>query len=186
MGAWWTIVKLGAGIFGTLNLAFTILGKIFKFFGKDKVAADCVVTAHEIHHFERMFLSAAVYPAPVQYAAYVAASGLKKGVAKMKGKETEKFLSYAEFNSPEHAEEKEAAQDLCHVMLMVAIIVEAAGHVTHAAHDALSGIWKSFSGLHASAEIGVETAGAAHAAGGALRAGTDIVKGIARVAASQV
>ena len=189
LAGWWTVTKTVIGTAGIVITSLKIAAKIFKYFKKDEVAKKLEHYAHVLHELEIKFAKVFVYPAPVAYAAYVAASALKKGVAAATDKQAERLLKYNEFNSPEHKEQKKAAEKLVHVALLSVIVIEAITHLVHAVHEIMTHTAQAVKTVaHSGAEIGIEGSGVVKGAGTAAKAGTDIARvgRAAAVAGSQV
>ena len=174
--AWWTAIKAIIGILGGLSLACKLLAAVFKkALKREDWAKKMEHYQHVFHELEEKALKVVAYPAPVAYAAYVAASGVKKIAAMGAGKETTKLLTYEEFNSPEQKEEKKAAEKLIHAALLSAIVFEAISHVGHAIRELAENTSHALSSIgHSAAEIGKETPEIVKASRAATAAGVQI------------
>lgn len=166
--AWWAIVKTIVGILGGAALGCKLLAAVFeKAFNKPDIAKKLKHYEHVFHELEEKALRFVAYPAPVAYAAYIAASDIKAMVQKGKVKK----LSYKEFNSPENKQEKQEAEKLIHTALLIAIIFEAISHIGHAVHELAKNTSHALESIgHSAAEIGKETSAVSKtikAAGGA-------------------
>ena len=154
---WWAIVKLVTLILGSFTLACKTLAYIFKKVLKlENWGEKLEHLSHTFHELEEKALRILVYPAPVSYAAYVAVSKIKKIPT----------VTYKEFNSEEHKNDKEAAEKILHVAVLSAIILEAVVHIGHALLEFSknsSGAMKSIS--FGAYEVGKEAGGIASKVG---------------------
>jgi hypothetical protein len=171
-GAWWATIKTIIGVLGGASLGCKLLAAIFeKVFNKPDIAKKLKHYEHVFHELEEKALRVLAYPAPVAYAAYIAASDLKGIIQKGKAKK----LSYDEFNSPEHKEEKVAAEKLIHTALLFAIIVEAITHIGHAVKELAQNTSHALESIgHSAAEISKEAPALSKTARGAATAGAQI------------
>jgi gas vesicle protein len=174
VGVWWAAVKAAVGFLGGLSLACKLLAAIFeKAFNKPDIAKKLKHYEHVFHELEEKALRVLVYPAPVSYAAYLTASGLKKMSAS--NKKPKKLLSYEEFNSPENKDEKVAAEKLIHTALLLAIIFEAVSHIGHAIKELAENTSHALESIgHSAVEIGKEASALPKAARVAVTAGAQI------------
>lgn len=171
-GAWWAAIKTIIGLLGGASLACKLLAAIFeKAFNKPDTAKKLKHYEHVFHELEEKALRVLAYPAPVSYAAYIAASDLKGMMQKGKTKK----LSYKEFNSPENEEEKKAAEKLIHTALLSAIIVEAISHIGHAVKEFAQNTHHAIETIgHSAVEIGKEASAVSKTVRGAAAAGAQI------------
>lgn len=189
ISAWYTFSKT---VITSLSLLiFVIEGaeKVTKLLGLKKAANVFKKIAHFLEKVEDWFVSKAIFPAPVQYAAYLALTGAKKLAGKSTG---EKTLSFKEYQSPENKETREKVVKGLKIALLSVIVVEALVHLAHALNGFFSDMFKSAKEmLHAGEHAGIEGRNVAKTAGeigktaGEFRSGASGLAG-ASAAASQV
>lgn len=194
LGAWYAFSKT---VITTLSLIIFVtesVEKITKLLGLKKVSEVFKKIAHFLEKIEDWFVAKAIFPAPVQYAAYLALTGVKKIAGKAGG---EKVLSFKEFQSPENKETREKVLKGLKIVLLCVIIVEALIHFAHALQNFVkevveSEIIKSAKEMmHAGEHAGLEGRGAVKTAVGLGKSAKDIRTGAiglagATAAASQV
>jgi hypothetical protein len=152
VSAWYAFSKT---VVTTLGLIIFLLeggAKIAKLLGFKKAEHLLEKIAHFTEKIEKWFLAKAIFPAPVQYAAYLALQGAKK----VAGKEG-KVLSIKEFQAPENKEVKEQVLKGLKIALLCVIVVEALTHLMHALHEFFENIYHSAAkALHAGEHAGLE------------------------------
>ena len=174
LGVWWAAIKVVVGFLGGLSLACKLFAVIFeKAFNKPDIAKKLKHYEHVFHELEENALRVLAYPAPVSYAAYLAASGLKK--MSVQNKKSQKLLSYEEFNSPENKDKKLASEKLIHTALLLAIIFEAVSHIGHAILELAENTSHALESIgHSAVEIGKEASALPKMARAAAAAGAQI------------
>lgn len=152
MSAWYTFSKT---VVTSLSLViFLVEGaeKITKLLGMKKATDVFKKIAHFLEKVEEWFVAKAIFPAPVQYAAYLALVGAKKVAGK-----AEKILSFKEFQSPDNKELKEKVIKGLKIALLCVIVGEALVHIAHALESFFHDIVKSAKDiLHAGEHAGIE------------------------------
>lgn len=171
---WWTFMKTLVGVCGLTTLVLKILEKICDKLGYKNVQEKLHNIEHSVHEFEEIALEYTAFPAPIQYAAYLAFNVVSGDVV-------ESTLSYKEFTDENNKDGKKA-KDITFKVLKVAILapllVDAVTHLAHSLH----GVFNSFS---STVEVGTA---AAHTGSESLAVGKTAA-GIAKAtgrAASQV
>ena len=152
LSAWYTFSKT---VVTSLSLViFLIEGaeKITKLLGMKKASGVFKKIAHFLEKIEEWFVSKAIFPAPVQYAAYLALAAAKKVTGK-----TDKVMSFKEFQSPENKETKEKVIKGLKIALLCVIVAEALAHIVHALDTFFHDIAKSAKDIfHAGEHAGIE------------------------------
>jgi len=165
-------------------LVFALEGaaKISAMLGLKKVEHFLESLAEKLEKVEEWFIEKVVFPAPIQYAAYLALAGGKKVVSKS----ADKVLSYKEFNSPENKETKESVAKGLKIVLLVVIVSEALLHIGHAVFDFFKNVKDSLVQIaHGAEHVGLETRGAVRLGGELAKGGREIAKGGAEIAAAR-
>jgi len=174
ISVWYGFSKTVVTTLGLLVFLLEGGAKLCKVLGLKKAEHVLEKVAHFLEKIEDWFVAKAIFPAPVQYAAYLALSGGKK----LAGKK-EKTLSFKEFQSPENKETKESVIKGLKIALLCVIIVEALLHVAHALHDFFENLYKSAEKvLHAGEAAGIEGRGIAKLGAELGKAGSETAKDV--------
>jgi hypothetical protein len=176
IGAWYTLSKTVVTTCSLTAFALEQAASMAKFLGFKKLEHVLESIAKKIEHAEEWFLKKVAFPAPVQYAAYLAFTGAKK----IRG-DAQKFLSFKEFQADK--ELKENVIKGLKIALLLTIVVEALSHIGHALMDFFENVKKSAMQIvHGIEHVGLETRSAAKTGAELAKAGKDVLA--ARAAAS--
>jgi len=180
LSAWYAFAKVVVTSVGLLVFLLESSAKISELLGLDKAKDVLEKLAHFFEKIEDWFLTKAIFPSPVQYAAYLAISGAKKVVGK---KDKDDMLSYEEFNSPEHKDVKEKVVKGLKIALLCVVVAEALVHMAHAIEQLFEHVFTSTKDLtHAGAHAGVETKNVARLGGELAKAGQETAKSAKTIA----
>lgn len=178
--AWYAFAKTVVTTLGLVIFLAEAGEKIMDMMGFKKVGHFLKKVAHFLEKIEEWFMTKAIFPAPVQYAAYLAFTGGKKAIGKGKG---QKVLSFKEFQSPENKETKEKVLKALKIALLCVVVVEALMHIGHALQELYHNVLKSAKSLVSGVEhAGIETRNIARVGAELGKAG-EAMAGDMRVAA---
>lgn len=176
ISTWYAVSKTVVTTASLLIFALEGAAKLADMLGIKKLAHFLEGLAQKIEHVEEWFIEKVAFPAPVQYAAYLAFTGGKKVVTKS----SEKILTYKQFHAPENKDTKEKIVKGLKIALLVVVVSEALLHIGHALVDFLQNIKKSVIEIVKAAEhAGLESRGIARI-GAELARGEAAVSDIAR------
>jgi hypothetical protein len=151
VSGWYAVSKTVITTCSLLIFALEGAAKVAGMLGIKKVEHFLESLAKKLEHVEEWFVEKVIFPAPMQYAAYLAFVRGKKAATKT----SQDVLSYREFMSRENEETRESVLKGLKVALLVFIVIEALLHVAHAIVD----FFKNISGSLGQIVHGVEHAG---------------------------
>lgn len=136
ISTWYAVSKTIITTASLMVFAIEGAAKLAEMLGFKKVAHFLEGAAEKIEHVEEWLVAKVIFPAPVQYAAYLAFMGGKKVVTKS----SEKILSFKEFQAPENKEMKETTIKGLKIALLAAVVIEALAHIGHALVEFLKNV----------------------------------------------
>jgi hypothetical protein len=171
VGAWYALTKTVVTTCSLTVFALETAAKMSSFLGFKKAEHFFEKLAQKLEHAEEWFVKKVAFPAPIQYAAYLAFVGIKKA----KG-DSQKVLSFKEFQTDK--EMKENVVRGLKIALLLFIVAEALLHIGHALMEFFENVKKSVSQIvHSAEHVGLETRSAARAGAELARGGSEVVKG---------
>lgn len=177
LGVWYTFSKTVVTTLGLLIFVLEAAEKVCKYLKLEKAKKVLAKIVHFLEKVEKWFIEKAIFPAPVQYAAYLALAGGKKAVGKTGG---EKVLSFKEFHDPKNKQTRENVVKGLKIALLCVIVVEALVHLFHTITEFFHNIGKSVQDLaHAGEHAGLETRNIAKTGGEIAKTGGEIGKAAA-------
>lgn len=136
ISTWYAVSKTIVTTASLIIFAIEGTAKLAEMLGLKKVAHFLESLAEKIEHVEEWLVAKVIFPAPVQYAAYLALMGGKKVVTKS----SERILSFKEFQAPENKEMKETTIKGLKIALLAVVVIDALVHIGHAVVEFLKNV----------------------------------------------